>query len=223
MTPEAPGPLPPEIRPAVPPRVRSAILFGLVVTTAAGTLGTAFLPLLLVQHPVVLLLSSSDGRNIVLVAPQLDLPTLALIAVPRRILAMAVTYGVGALYGRTMLTWSARKLPRLSRLLVKFERLFARFQRTLLVLCPTYTTSVLAGVARIELYRFLPWMIVGQMVYVTVAYYLGGASARWTDWLIATISPYLWESTAVCVVLVTLQRLVSFARRRRAAQRGRLA
>lgn len=207
----------------IPPRVRRAILFGAVVTTVAGTLGTAFLPYLLVQHPLVLLLSSSDGRNIVLVAPQVDLPTLLLIAVPRRTLAMAVTYGLGVLYGRAMLAWSARKLPRLSRFLVQLEHLFVRFQRTLLVVVPTYTTSALAGVTRTPLPHFMVCMLLGQVAYVTVSYSLGAALTQWIDRLIQLISPYLWESTAACVAFVSLQQLVSFVRRRRASRRAELS
>jgi hypothetical protein len=97
--------------PELPRGVRSLILTGAVVTTTAGVLGTAFLPYLAVEQPLLLLVSSADARNLVLVAPRVDWPTAALITIPRRVLAMAVTYGLGLLYGRGGVPSSARGSP----------------------------------------------------------------------------------------------------------------
>lgn len=205
-----------EAPPELPVQTKRLIVLGVVVTTAAGALGTAFLPYFLVENPLVLLLLSSDGRNVVLVAPQVSLPTMLAIAVPRRILAMLVTYGLGALYGRTMLAWSERTLPRLARALGWFERLFVRFERALLLFWPTYTTAVLAGVTRMPVRRFAPWMAVGQAGYVVVIFYVGDALSVWTDALVAALARHVWEATAVTVFLVSTQQIVSFVRRRRA-------
>lgn len=197
--------------------LRRVILFGVFLTTAAGALGTAFLPYLLVEHPALLLLSSADGRNLVLVAPQLDPWIVMVIGVPRRVMSMLVTYGIALLYGRAMLAWSARKLPRITRALTAFERLFSRYRRMLLVVWPTYTTSGLAGVTRTELRVVVLWTVVGQFVYVAFMYTLGGAVSTWTDEAIAWLSRHVWESTAVCAALVVVQQVVSFLRRRSAA------
>ncbi len=207
--------------PPVEVGVRRAILAGALVISIAGALGTAFLPYLLVEHPVLLLVGSSDFRNIALVAPQVNLPTVLVVAIPRRILAMLVTHGLGALYGRSLLGWSARRLPRLSRLLAWIERLFARFGRALLVLWPTYTICVLAGATRTPLRRFVPWMALGQLVHVFFSFYVGGAFSSLTDRLVAALSRHLWESTAVCVAAVATQQVVALIRRRRLARRHR--
>jgi membrane protein DedA with SNARE-associated domain len=198
---------------------RRAIVLGAVISTSAGALSTALLPYLWIEHPIWLLMLSSDGRNLVLVAPQIELPLLLLVAVPRRAIAMLATYGLGMVYGRTMIDWSARKFPRLGRVFATFERLFLRFRRTLLMTWPTYTTAALGGVTRTPLRAFLPWMLIGQVAYVLVSFYIGAALSEWIDKLNVFFARHLWESTAVFATLVAIQQLVAFIRRRRAAKR----
>jgi hypothetical protein len=199
------------------PLARKLILAGVATTTLVGTLGVAFLPYLIVEHPALLLLTSSDGRNLVLAAAKLDPFTVLAIAVPRRVLAMVVTWGLGMLYGRKLLGWTGRKLPSIGRALTWLEGLFRRYRRTLLVLWPTYTTAVLAGVANMSWRLFLPWVVVGQIGYVAISYVLGDALSAWITQGIAWLSLYVWEATALCVALVAVQQLVALVRRRRAA------
>jgi len=208
-------------QPELPTWLRRLIVTVVVVTTAASALGTAFLPYLLVQHPVLLLLTSADVRNIVLVAPQLDCHLLALVAVPRRIVAMLGTYGMGVLYGRSLIKLTARKLPRVARIIAAFERLFVRFRAPWVLLWPAYATSALAGITRMPMRVFVPCMVLGQTGFVIGTYYVGDAFSAWTDQLMVWLRSHVWESTAVCVALVSIQQLISFIRRRRAADRVR--
>jgi membrane protein DedA with SNARE-associated domain len=195
--------------------LKRIILFGAATTTIATLLGTAFLPYLVTTHPMWLLASSSDGRNLVLIAPVLDLPTVLLIAIPRRVFGMMVVYGLGMIYGRAMLAWSTEKLPRLGRILLWLERMFLRFRRTVLLVWPTYITSILAGVSRTKLQSFVPFMVLGQVGYVLLSFMLGDAISEFTDRVIGFLARHVWESTAVCVTLVGLQQLVALLRRRR--------
>lgn len=215
MTADAsPEPSPPELSSTI----RSLIVSGAVITTAAGALGTAFLPYLAVKQPHLLLLTSSDARNLVLVASRLDWLTAALIAVPRRVLAMLVTYGLALLYGRALLTWSATRFPRLSRLVTRLERLFSRFDKPLLVLWPAYATSALAGVSRTAFWPFLACVVLGQTLYFFVTFYLGDLASTWTEVILDFLRAHLWESTLVCVVGVGAQQAISYARKRRKAR-----
>jgi len=197
--------------------MRRLILVGVVVTTLVGALGTGFLPYLMVRHPLLLLLTSADGRNLVLVASQLDLPVVLAVAVPRRVLAMLVTYGVGRLYGRAMLEWSQRKMPRLGKVATAFEGLFLRYSRLVLVLWPTYMSAALAGVSRTPIRAFLPFMVLGQVGYVVLSFYIGDSISGVTDTISAFFSKYLWQATVVFAGAVATQQLVSYWRRRRAA------
>jgi membrane protein DedA with SNARE-associated domain len=143
-----------------------------------------------------------------------------LVATPRRVLAMMVTYGMGAVYGRAILAWSTKRFPRIGRAFAFFERVFVKVQRPLVLLWPAYVTTGLAGVTRMPLKHFVPFMVLGQIGYVVVVYYLGDAMGLWTDRVIAFFSQYLWESTGIFAAAVALQQLVSYVRRRRAARRA---
>jgi membrane protein DedA with SNARE-associated domain len=198
--------------------LRRLILFGVAVTTAAGALGTAFLPYLLVNHPRVLIALSADLRNLVLVGPAVELPIQLAIGVPRRVLGMACTYGLGLVYGQALVTWAEKKLPRVAKVLSWFERVFARFAIASVVIWPAYATSALAGSNRMPLGRYLPAMVIGQVGFVLVSYYLGASVSEWTDRLTDAAAKYMWESTAVFASAVGLQQLVSWVRRRRAAR-----
>jgi membrane protein DedA with SNARE-associated domain len=198
--------------------VKRLILGSLLATTAVGVLGTALLPYLMVKHPLLLLLTSADARNLVLVASQLDLAVVMAIAIPRRAIAMMVTYGVGRLYGRAMLDWSSKKMPRVGKVAVGFERLFLRFRPLVLLAVPTYTSAAVAGVTRTSLRGFVPWMLLGQVLYIAAVFYIGDAAGGVTQWIGEAFAKYLWQTTAVFVLAVATQQLVAYLRRRKAAQ-----
>ncbi|MCC6646086.1 MAG: hypothetical protein IT374_11010 [Polyangiaceae bacterium] len=197
-----------------PPRVRRAVIALAAALTVAGVGGGALLPYLTIEHPLWLLATSADGRNIVLATPRLDAVTLALVAVPRRALGMLATFGLGWLYGDATRAWSARRLPRLSRLIELLERMFARYPRAALVLWPTYTTSALAGARGAPWRQFVPWMLVGQLVYVWACVEIGAALAGWTTRVVAWVSPHLLEATLASLGAAALYQLVAWRKRR---------
>jgi len=202
----------------VAPNVRRLILFGAVVSAVVGTVGTAFLPYLMVHQPALLLVTSADGRNLLLVAPRVELPLLLAIAIPRRVIAMLATYGVGLLYGRALIGWSEGKFPRVARAFAWFERVFVRWRVPALVFWPTYTTAALAGVSRTPLRGFWPWMVLGQAGYVIVSYWVGELLGQWTGRLVEWVKIHLWETSAVFVLAVAIQQIVAYARRRARAR-----
>jgi len=209
--------------PAAPPAdevpsvaVRRAVVVTVVATSAAGALGTAFLPYLVVHHPALLLATSADARNLLLTVPTLDPWWVFVIGVPRRALSMLSTYGLGLVYGRAIVAWSAKRMPRVARLLHRLEALFSKLERPLLVVWPVYVTSALSGVSKMPLRRFVPYMLVGQVAYVILALYLGDAASAWTQEVTAFFERNLWQSTAVFVGLVLAQQAYAYAKRRRA-------
>lgn len=198
-------------------RARRLLLALVLATTVASALGSAFLPYLAAEQPLVLLASASDARNVVLATPRVSLPLLLLVAVPRRAIGMVATYGLGLLFGRAALAWSARRFPRVSAFFDRVVALFARFERASLVLWPTYTTSGLAGVRAMPWARYLPFMVVGQTLYVLTWAKVGVALSSWTERAIRAVSPYLVETTVASVALVGLYQGISYLRRRREA------
>lgn len=204
----------------IPRDVRRLILFGAVVTTAIGTAGTAFLPYLSVHQPLGLLATSADGRNLLLVAGRVELPWVLLVGVPRRVIAMLVTYGMGRLYGRALLAWSSKRFPRVGAFIAWSERAFQRFAAPAVLLWPAYATSALGGVTRMRFRLYLPLMVVGQVGFVVVFFYLGEAIGAWTNVALDFLARHLWESSAVFAAAVLAQQLVALFRRRRARDRA---
>lgn len=177
--------------------------------TAAGLVGAALSPYLLVKNPLLLVAISPAAHHVVLAAATVDPPTLIAVATLRRLLLGICAYGLGYIYGRVSFEWLGRRYPRLGRWLGVVERLFARRGVALLVVAPAQTLVLLAGVARSPLLPFMLALTLGNVIWTTLTYYLGDAIALWTDQLIAFLSAHLFESTAVCILAVGLQQAVS--------------
>jgi membrane protein DedA with SNARE-associated domain len=202
---------------------RRAIQALIVGTFVVSTVGTAMLPYLLVEHPIALLLSSADMRNIVLLAPRLGPEVLVPLAVLRRIIAMASTYGFGLLYGRAVLEAAAKRFASVHRLLLWFETVFVRYTAASLLLWPSYTCCTVAGVTRTPLRTFAPWMALGQVAFVLFSLLLGSAATQWTEALTRWLRANVVAVTVVSVALVAAQQLASYVKRRRAAERAQRA
>jgi membrane protein DedA with SNARE-associated domain len=199
---------------------RRAIQALIVGTFVVSTAGTAMLPYLLVEHPIALLLTSADMRNIVLLAPRLGPEVLIPLAVVRRIVAMLSTYGFGLLYGRAVLEAAARRFVLAHRLLTWFETVFVRYTAPSLVLWPSYICNTVAGVSRTPLRTFVPWMALGQLGFVLFSLLLGSAATRWTEALTVWLRAHVIEMTVLTVTLVALQQLASHVRRARGVARA---
>ena len=167
------------------------------------------------HHPALLLASAADARNIILVSGKLEFTTLFAIALPRRLIGMVGSYGLGVLFGRRVLSWSSKTLPRVTRLIQFLERTYRRFPRATLLLWPAYATSILAGLVRVPHRTFVPVMIAGQIAFVLTCFYLGEAASGWVDQLIQFFRERLWQSTAIFASLVLLQQLAAYRRRQR--------
>lgn len=182
--------------------------------TATALIARAAAPYLLVHQPLALIALNPDASLMVLVAPQVDLPALIAVAAPRRILNMALTFGLGALYGRMAMTWAKQKYPRFARLIDVLDRLFARHGALVVLFMPVYSICGLAGALRVSFWRFLLAISPGQVLWAVGTYYLGDSLSAWITPFTSWLSDHVGEATAVCVVAVFLYQLVSRRRRK---------
>ncbi len=206
--------LPPRPQSSIPPRVVRAVLGLMGALVAAGLIGSAFAPALLVKNPLLLLALSPDARHIALAVGSLAPLVLFPVVVVRRTLFSLASYGLGAVYGGAAVTWVERRHPRVGGALRFLERMFGRFGSAILVLLPFASLCILAGAARSRFIAFVPAIVAGHTLWVGAIYLLGTAIADFTSTVLAFLSEYLVESTLVCVALVVVAQL--FARRRRA-------
>jgi membrane protein YqaA with SNARE-associated domain len=179
------------------------------VLTAAGLVGAALSPYLLVKNPLLLVAISPAAHHVALAAATVEPLTLIAVATLRRLLLGICAYGLGYIYGRVSFEWLGRRYPRLGRWLNFVERLFARGGVALLIVAPAQTLVLLAGVARSPLLPFMLALTLGNVIWTTLTYYLGDAIALWTDQLIVFLGDHLIESTALCVAAVVLQQALS--------------
>ncbi|MBK6577086.1 MAG: hypothetical protein IPG17_12945 [Sandaracinaceae bacterium] len=222
-----PAPLeaPPDELTAHPPasqRERRLAVVLVTLTTLVGGVGTALSPYLLVHHPAWLVALSPDMRHIVLSATSLDLETMLLICVPRRVFGMYTAWALGAAYGAAALGFIEGRYPRVLRAVRFIERVFVRTGPLLLVVWPSYTLSSIAGVVRTPFWRFLLATCFGQLFYVLASYYFGNEISELTDAFLIWLRAHVLETTAVCVAAVALQvvlRMRRNAKKRAAAVR----
>lgn len=198
-----------------PPRARTFAI-GLAVGLAAlEAIGTALSPWLLVEAPLLLIALSPSGRHLAMAVLTESAPLIILVATARRVLALAATWLIGAIYGRVAIAWASARFPRVARFITWTEGLLTRFGAPLLVVAPGFTPSLLAGVSGIRFPTFAAAVSVGTAFYCALTVFFGEALAGWTrpilDWLVE----HVVGATIVCVVLVSAQQLWSRWRRGR--------
>jgi len=197
----------------VPPRVRHA-LFGLIaVLTAANVIGTALSPYLVLEHPLLLIALSPDGRHVVLVAGAVPTTWLVVLGTARRFLALVAGFGLGALYGDAAVTWAEQRVPRLTRVIRFIERLFERFGLFLFALAPLPGIAVLAGAARTRFVLFALAGVLGQAAWIRLTVEFGEAVSAWTQPILAFVSRHVVATTVVVAALVALQQWVAHSKR----------
>lgn len=189
--------------------MRGLVLGFLAFVTVLGTLGSALSPWLLVRYPLALVALSPDVRHLVLVAAHTEFLPVLLIGGVRRAAGLVVMYGVGRLYGPLAIVWFERKAPQLGGALRWLERLFGRLGAPLLVLFPAYTIGALAGAAGTRLKAFFPAMLLGQVIYISAAYYFGDAIRLWTLPVLAFLTEHVLGATLLCAGLVAGHQLWS--------------
>ncbi len=188
----------------------------LVAASAVASLaGVAFSPYLLVEHPLLLVGLAPEGRHLVLAAGRVDLWMLLLVATLRRVVSLMASYGLGMVWGQSMLRWVERRSPRLLRLVQWLERLYLRFGAPTLVVLPIHTLTALAGIARTRWWAVALGVLVGQAALVGGTLLFGESISDWTAPILGFLSDHVVESTAVCVALVVLHQL--WSRRRSGA------
>jgi membrane protein DedA with SNARE-associated domain len=199
---------------AIPARLVRASWAILGVLTVVSLVGTAFAPLLLVKAPLLLVVLAPDGRHLALVAGRVDPWLLMSVTVVRRTLYSVGVFGLGAAYGDVAVTWIEARARGLGKALRTLERVFARVGALLLLVLPFLSVCVLAGAARTRVRVFLPALMLGHSLWVFTTVWLGTRFAAQTQAVVDFFSERLFESTLVCLALVTAYQLITRRRRR---------
>ncbi len=166
---------------------------------------------------MLLVALSPLGRHVALAVPTADHTLLIVVTVIRRVVGELLTYGIGILYGYAAVRWMERRYPRLRRFVSFVEAMFARFGAPLLVLAPSHSLALLAGASRVRALYAVLFLTLGELLWVIGAMFFGGAISGFTRELTAFLSQYLFETTALCAVLVAARLLFNWRKRRASA------
>lgn len=197
------------------PRVRRLAVLTFVATTLASYAGTALLPYLLVERPVLLLVLAPVGRHVALTAPVLPLLLLLAVVVLRRLVSLTAAWALGAIYGGAAVEWIEGRSARAGAFARSAEQLFARWGTPLLLVAPTHLLAVLAGAAGNRMPTVLGLATLGEIGWTLAAYHFGQAISNLTRPLLALLAEHLLVATLVTLGLVLAYH--AFGRLRRGA------
>jgi membrane protein DedA with SNARE-associated domain len=127
----------------------------LIAMVVLAYTGEALFPALVDGRPVELILLAPSVRNFGLVTNQLDALTYYGIGIPRVLLTDPLYYLLGFWFGDSAIKWMERRTRTWGEQLRQLEQGFEKYGYLILLALPYNFTPMLAGAARMPLYRVL--------------------------------------------------------------------
>jgi membrane protein DedA with SNARE-associated domain len=146
------------------------MLFGvpMIALTAAGWVGDALAPTLLVSAPLLLIALNPRSRTMLLASPSIELVPFMLVAVVRQLIADPLFFAFGRRYGDVAIEWAHRKAGSASRTLQLLERLFSKASYPAIAIVPNNLICLLAGATAMRWRTFLALNIGGTIVKIAL-------------------------------------------------------
>lgn len=199
---------------------RRIVLAATVALSAVGLCGVAFAPALLTYSPLLLIGMAAIPRHLVLAAPVSDpLPFIA-IATARRVISCTLMYFLGETFGELGLDWLEQRYPKARRFVRWVERVFRKGGALALFIAPSQPMAALAGNVRLPLWQFIPAVTLGQVVWVSLTYWLGDFLSPWTTPFLGWLSENVLSTTLACIAVVVAYQLVRRYRQRKRLEVG---
>ncbi|MGH8930378.1 MAG: hypothetical protein ACRDZO_07010 [Egibacteraceae bacterium] len=136
----------------------------IVALSIAGILAAAFTPLLVRDHPLLLILLESRNRYLLLVAGKVGVAEFVVVAVMRRFASDPFFYLLGRWYRDVADGWVAKRGG--VRLTQVVEALFRRVAGITVLLFPGALVCILAGSTGMSPRRFVTLNLIGSLVTV---------------------------------------------------------
>jgi membrane protein DedA with SNARE-associated domain len=137
-----------------------------VVVWVAGLLARASLPLLIRDHPLLLIVLDARTRNLLLVSAKVGAAEFIGVAMVWRFAVFLLYYMLGRWYGDSALRWLGRRSRLNGWIIDRFEFIFSRFANPAVFLLSGKLVSALAGVAGMSPLRFVVLQLSGTVVQV---------------------------------------------------------
>jgi membrane protein DedA with SNARE-associated domain len=191
----------------------------LVAIWVAETLARAWLPLLVRDHPLLLIMLDARTHNVLLASPKVGTAELIIVAVAWRFTVHWLYYLLGRWYGDSALRWVARKSKLGGRIADRVERAFRRVAGPAVFFLSDKLVCVLAGLAGMSPVLFVALHLPGTVLRVVVLSMLARSSHRSLNWIVDLIDRNaVWLTVVFAVVTITM--IVLSARLHRRGPQG---
>jgi membrane protein DedA with SNARE-associated domain len=138
----------------------------IVVLSVAGILAAAFTPLLVRDHPLLLIVLESRNRYLLLASPKLGLVEFLAVGVLRRLASDPFFYLLGRWYGEAAVRIVERRWSGGQSVAALVERVFRRVADLAVLLFPGALVCVLAGSTGMSPRRFATLNVAGTVITV---------------------------------------------------------
>ncbi|MGH8904476.1 MAG: DedA family protein [Egibacteraceae bacterium] len=149
----------------------------IAVLSIAGILAAAFTPLLVRDHPLLLIVLEARNRYLLLVSAKLGTAEFITVGVARRLASDPFYYLLGRWYGERAAQWVDQRLGGGARLTESVEQWFRRVADVAVFLLPGALVCALAGLTGMRPARFVSLNLAGSLVVVVALRVLAAAAA----------------------------------------------
>ncbi len=188
------------------------LIVPLVVIFGTAALGNALFPVLVNDHPLLLLALNSTTRHLVATSTSVDVVPFVAVALVRRLLEDPFLYLLGRRYGDGAVDWMGRKLGA-GRMLRAGQRNFRLWGVPLVFFFPGGVVCVLAGASGMPVWLFLTLNVLGTLVTIGLLRSAGEGVAG----PLAIVLDFVGDHVVPLTVLSVLVTVVAIVRRRRRA------
>ncbi len=170
-------------------------IVGILVGGNIALLG--FKPLLIKDHPLLLLLVSPSRTFMVLVQARLDAVSYYAVVIVRSLLADPSYYFLGYWFGVKAIGYIKKYTPELGEIATKLEQWFPRFGWLLVLLYPHPLVMVMAGASTMSFFTFITLDFAGVMIGAYLVREFGWLVQGLVDWITRFNAKYWIPLTGV--------------------------
>jgi membrane protein DedA with SNARE-associated domain len=173
--------------------------------SAAGLVAKAFLPLLVRDHPLLLVVLDGRTRNLLLASPKIGVADFIVVGVVWRFTVHSLYYLIGRWYGDSALRWVARKSRLRSRIVDRAEQVFGRVAAPAVLVLSNKWVCVLAGAAGMSPRWFVALHLPGTVLRIVALHLFAGSAYGPISRIVVLIDRNaLWLTVAFVVATMAL-------------------
>ncbi|HET9442205.1 MAG TPA: hypothetical protein VFO65_02710 [Acidimicrobiales bacterium] len=192
-----------------PRRTALLLVAPLVVIFGTAAVGNALFPVLVNDHPLVLLALNATTRHLVATSTSIDVAPYVAVAFARRLVEDPFLYLLGRRYGDGAVDWMGRKLGA-GRLFRAGQRNFRLWGSVLVFFFPGGVVCVLAGASGMPVWLFLLLNVAGTAVTIALLRSAGEEASvplgYALDFVAANVVPLTFVSVLVTIAVLGQRR-----------------